>query len=193
METAGRRIAVLIPAVSGGVAAVISFRYTYRLPQGPAAVAAGWAVVVLCFDCFDLSLMIPVPDCRLAARAVAAAEIQAICETQDVSQFGGCRHGTCLAGPVPVCSVRLGKDQAAFARGLAQATQATARPSPQIAFDQTGLPQAEQQEQADHATAQAKYGQDDGLIMRSLALGEFEHAVQGVQTVPIRTAYPPGR
>jgi hypothetical protein len=65
----GRGIAALIPAVFGGLAALISFRYAYALPL-PAAVAAGagWAVVVLCFD---LSLMTAAPDRGRASRAVA--------------------------------------------------------------------------------------------------------------------------
>ncbi len=68
-EMAGRGIAALIPAVFGGLAAVISFRYAYRLPLGAAAAAGvGWAVVVLLFD---LSLMTSAPDHRPAARAAA--------------------------------------------------------------------------------------------------------------------------
>ena len=67
-EMTGRGIAALIPAVFGGLAALISFRYAYRLPLGAAAaVGAGWAVVVLCFD---LSLMTSAPDRRPVARAV---------------------------------------------------------------------------------------------------------------------------
>jgi len=47
-EMTGRGIAVLIPAVFGGLAALISFRYAYGLPLGAAAAAgAGWAAVVL--------------------------------------------------------------------------------------------------------------------------------------------------
>ena len=46
-EMSGRGIAGLIPAVFGGLAAVISFRYAYGLPLGAAAAAApGWAAVV---------------------------------------------------------------------------------------------------------------------------------------------------
>jgi hypothetical protein len=67
-EMTGRGIAVLIPAVFGGLAALISFRYAYGLPLGAAAAAgAGWAAVVLCFD---LSLMTSAPDRRPVARAV---------------------------------------------------------------------------------------------------------------------------
>jgi len=67
-EMTGRGIAALIPAVFGGLAAVISFRYAYRLPLGTAAaVGAGWAVVILLFD---LSLMTSAPDRRPATRAV---------------------------------------------------------------------------------------------------------------------------
>ena len=41
-EMTGRGIAALIPAVFGGLAAIISFRYAYRLPLGAAAtVGAG--------------------------------------------------------------------------------------------------------------------------------------------------------
>ena len=58
----GRGIAALIPALFGGLAALISFRYAYSLPLGAAAAAGvGWAVVVLCFD---LSLMTAAPDRR---------------------------------------------------------------------------------------------------------------------------------
>ena len=67
-EMTGRGIAALIPAVFGGLAALISFRYAYGLPLGAAAAAgAGWAAVVLCFD---LSLMTSAPDRRPVARAV---------------------------------------------------------------------------------------------------------------------------
>jgi hypothetical protein len=67
-EMTGRGIAALIPAVFGGLAAVISFRYAYRLPLGAAAAAGvGWAVVVLLFD---LSLMTSAADRHPAARAV---------------------------------------------------------------------------------------------------------------------------
>ena len=67
-EMTGRGIAALIPAVFGGLAAVISFGYAYRLPPGAAAAAGiGWAVVVLLFD---LSLMTSAPDRHPAARAV---------------------------------------------------------------------------------------------------------------------------
>lgn len=67
-EMTGRGIATLIPAVFGGLAAIISFRYAYRVSAGVAAVAGvGWAVVVLCFD---LSLMMSAPDRRPVARAV---------------------------------------------------------------------------------------------------------------------------
>jgi hypothetical protein len=67
-EMTGRGIAALIPAVFGGLAALISFRYAYSLPLGAAAAAAaGWAIVVLCFD---LSLMTAAPDRRPLARAV---------------------------------------------------------------------------------------------------------------------------
>jgi hypothetical protein len=59
-EMTGRGIAALIPAVFGGLAALICFRYAYALPLATAALAgAGWAVVVLCFD---LSLMTAAPD-----------------------------------------------------------------------------------------------------------------------------------
>ena len=67
-EMTGRGIAALIPAVFGGLAALISFRYAYSLPLGAAAAAgAGWAVVVLCFD---LSLMAAAPDRRRLSRLV---------------------------------------------------------------------------------------------------------------------------
>ena len=67
-EMTGRGIAALIPAVFGGLAALISFRYAYGLPLGAAAAAgAGWAAVVLCFD---LSLMTSAPDRRPVALAV---------------------------------------------------------------------------------------------------------------------------
>jgi len=67
-EMTGRGIAALIPAVFGGLAALISFRYAYGLPLGAApAAGAGWAAVVLCFD---LSLMTSAPDRRPVARAV---------------------------------------------------------------------------------------------------------------------------
>jgi hypothetical protein len=70
-EMTGRGIAALIPAVFGGMAAIISFRYAYRLPLGTAAaVGVGWAVVVLLFD---LSLMKSAPDRHTAARAVTFA------------------------------------------------------------------------------------------------------------------------
>ncbi len=59
-EMTGRGIAALIPAVFGGLAAVISFGYAYQLPPSAAAAAGvGWAVVVLLFD---LSLMTSAPD-----------------------------------------------------------------------------------------------------------------------------------
>ena len=68
-EMTGRGLAALIPAVFGGLAALISFRYAYALPFGVAGAAgAGWAVVVLCFD---LSLMTAAPDRRRVSRAVA--------------------------------------------------------------------------------------------------------------------------
>ena len=67
-EMTGRGIAALIPALFGGLAALISFRYAYSLPLLAAAAAgAGWAVVVLCFD---LSLMTAAPDRRRISRAV---------------------------------------------------------------------------------------------------------------------------
>ena len=67
-EMTGRGVAALIPAVFGGLASIISFRYAYRLPLGAAAaVGVGWAVVVLLFD---LSLMTSAPDRHPAARAV---------------------------------------------------------------------------------------------------------------------------
>ena len=67
-EMSGRGIAALIPAVFGGLAAVISFGYAYQLPPSAAAAAGvGWAVVVLLFD---LSLMTSAPDRHPAARAV---------------------------------------------------------------------------------------------------------------------------
>src|SRR5690348_11028503 len=66
-EMTGRGIAALIPALFGGLAALISFRYAYSLPLPAAAAAgAGWAVVVLCFD---LSLMTTAPDRRRVSRA----------------------------------------------------------------------------------------------------------------------------
>ena len=59
-EMAGRGITTLIPAVFGGLAALISFKYAYLLPLTAAAAAdVGWAAVVLCFD---LSLMTEAPD-----------------------------------------------------------------------------------------------------------------------------------
>jgi len=65
-EMTGRGIAALIPALFGGLAALISFRYAYSLPLPAAAAAgAGWAVVVLCFD---LSLMTAAPDRGRAVR-----------------------------------------------------------------------------------------------------------------------------
>lgn len=67
-EMTGRGVAALIPAVFGGLAALISFRYAYSLPLPAAAVAgAGWAVVVLFFD---LSLMTAAPDRGRASRTV---------------------------------------------------------------------------------------------------------------------------
>jgi hypothetical protein len=45
-----------------------------------------------------------------------------------------------------------------------------------------GLSRAKQQEQADYATAKARYGQDDGLIARWRGLGQLENASQGVRT-----------
>ncbi len=67
-EMTGRGIAALIPAMFGGLAALITFRYAYSVPIGPAAAAgAVWAVVVLCFD---LSLMRAAPDRQLLSRLV---------------------------------------------------------------------------------------------------------------------------
>jgi len=67
-EMTGRGIAALIPAVFGGLAALISFRYAYSLPlAAAAAAAAGWSAVVLCFD---LSLMTAAPDRRGLSRLV---------------------------------------------------------------------------------------------------------------------------
>lgn len=65
-EMVGRGIAAVIPAVFGGLAALIAFRYAYSLPLAAAGAAgAGWAVVVLCFD---LSLMTAPPDRRRLSR-----------------------------------------------------------------------------------------------------------------------------
>jgi Domain of unknown function (DUF4407) len=266
-EMTGRGIAALIPAVFGGLAALISFRYAYALPLGAAAAAgAGWAVIVLCFD---LSLMTAAPDRRPLARAVtfglravvsvlaaftfasaivmfmfakdiavqvakdqqtdlarynrtvivpayagkitayqdtittaesqidqanqtvapwqqkvASAELQVTCEAQGVSQFAGCGQGTGLVGQGSVYAVRLAElhnDQASLARAQAQAAATEARLSPQIASAQAGLTQAKRQEQADYAKAQARYGQNDGLIARWRALGELESAAPGVR------------
>ena len=59
------------------------------------------------------------------------------------------------AGPgIPVRLAELRKDQAALARGQAQATATKARLSPQIASAQTGLTQAKQQEQADYVNGE---------------------------------------
>jgi Domain of unknown function (DUF4407) len=267
-EMTGRGLAALIPAVFGGLAALISFRYAYTLPLGvAAAVGAGWAVVVLCFD---LSLMTAAPDRRPVSRAVtfgsraivsvlaaftfasaivmfmfakdiavqvakdqqtdlarynntvivpahaaeittnhgtittdqaqinqasqtvvswqqkvASAELQVTCEAQGVSQFAGCAEGTALSGQGPVYAVRLAElhnDQAALARAQAQAAATKARLSPQIASAQASLTQAKQQEQADYANAQARYGKDDGLIARWRALSELESASPGIRT-----------
>jgi hypothetical protein len=267
-EMTGRGLATLIPAVFGGLAALISFRYAYSLPLGAAAAAgAGWAVVVLCFD---LSLMTAAPDRRPLARMVtfglraavsvlaaftfasaivmfmfakdiavqvtkdqqtglarynsavivpayaakitadkdtittdqgqinqaaqavadwqqkvASAELQVTCEAQGVSKYAGCAQGTGLTGQGPVYAVRLAElrnDQAALARAQAQARATEARLSPQITSAQAGLTQARQDEQADYAKAQARYGNNDGLIARWRALGELENASPGVRT-----------
>lgn len=266
-EMTGRGIAALIPAVFGGLAALISFRYAYALPLGAAAAAgAGWAVIVLCFD---LSLMTAAPDRRPLARAVtfglraivsvlaaftfasaivmfmfakdiavqvakdqqadlaryystvivpayaakitayqdtittaqsqidkanqtvaswqqrvASAELEVTCEAQGVSQFAGCGQGTGLVGQGSVYTVRLAElhnDQASLARAQAQAAAMAARLSPQIESAQADLTQAKQQEQADYAKAQARYGQNDGLIARWRALAELESASPGVR------------
>jgi Domain of unknown function (DUF4407) len=266
-EMTGRGIAALIPAVFGGLAALISFRYAYALPLGASAAAgAGWAVIVLCFD---LSLMAAAPDRRPLARAVtfglraivsvlaaftfasaivmfmfakdiavqvakdqqtdlarynitvivpayaakitayqdtittaqsqvdkanqtvafwqqkvASAELQVTCEAQGVSEFAGCGQGTGLVGQGSVYAVRLAElhnDQTSLARAQAQAAAIEARLSPQIASAQADLTQAKQQEQADYAKAQARYGQNDGLIARWRALGELESASPGVR------------
>ena len=67
-EMTGRGIAALIPAVFGGLAALISFRYAYSLSLWAAAAAGvGWAMVVLCFD---LSLMTAAPDRQPLSRIV---------------------------------------------------------------------------------------------------------------------------
>jgi hypothetical protein len=64
----GRGLAALIPAVFGGLAALISFRYAYSVPLASAAAAGiGWAAVVLCFD---LSLMRAAPDRDRLSRLV---------------------------------------------------------------------------------------------------------------------------
>jgi hypothetical protein len=267
-EMTGRGIAALIPAVFGGLAALISFRYAYGLPLTAAAAAgAGWAAVVLCFD---LSLMTSAPDRRPVARAVtfglravvsvlaaftfasaivmfmfardigvqvakdqqtnlarynstvivpayagtikadqntiaadqgvigradqavaywqqrvANDELQVTCEAQGVSQFAGCGQGTGLTGQGSVYQVRLTelrKDQAALARAQAQATATKDRLSPQIAAAQTGLSQAKQQEQANYATAKARYAHNDGLIARWRALRELENSSGSVRT-----------
>jgi hypothetical protein len=266
-EMTGRGIAALIPAVFGGLAALISFRYAYALPLGAAVAAgAGWAMVMLCFD---VSLMKAAPDRRPVSRVVtlgcraivsvlaaftfasaivifmyakdiavqvakdqqtnlarynstvivpayaakitadentittdqhqidqanqtvadwqqkvASAELQVTCEAQGVSQFAGCAQGTGLSGQGPVYAVRLAElhnDQAALARAQAQARATNARLSPQVASAQAGFTQAKQQEQADYIKAQARYGEDDGLIVRWLALGELESASPGVR------------
>jgi hypothetical protein len=266
-EMTGRGLAALIPAVFGGLAALISFRYAYALPFGVAAAAgAGWAVVVLCFD---LSLMTAAPDRRPVSRAVtfgsraivsvlaaftfasaivmfmfakdiavqvakdqqtdlalynntvivpaydakiatnrdtistdqgqinqanqavaswqqkvAGAGLQVTCEAQGVNQFAGCAKGTGLSGQGPVYAVRVAElhnDQAALARAQAQAAVIEARLSRQIASAQASLTQAKEQEQADYANAQARYGKDDGLIARWRALGELESASPGVR------------
>jgi hypothetical protein len=67
-EMPGRGIAALIPAVFGGLAAIIACKYAYSLPLAAAAAAgAGWAAVVLCFD---VSLMRAAPDRRSLSRLV---------------------------------------------------------------------------------------------------------------------------
>jgi Domain of unknown function (DUF4407) len=67
-EMTGRGIAALIPAIFGGLAALILFRYAYSLSAAAAATAsAGWAAIVLCFD---LSLMRTAPDGHGLSRLV---------------------------------------------------------------------------------------------------------------------------
>jgi hypothetical protein len=266
-EMSGRGIAALIPAVFGGLAALISFRYAYALPLPVAAAAgAGWALVVLCFD---LSLMTAAPDRRPLSRVVtfgsralvsvlaaftfasaivifmfardiavqeakdqqtdlarynstvivpayaakikadqgtittdqgdisqadqdvaywqqqvANAELQVTCEANGVSQLAGCGLGTGVVGEGPVYAVRLAElhnDQAALTRAQGKATAVKARLSPQIGSAQAALSQAQHGQQADYASAQARYSKDDGLIARWRALGELESASPGVR------------
>ena len=110
----------------------------------------------------------------------ADTELQVTCEAQGVSQFADCGQGTGLTGQGSVYQVRLAElrnDQAALARAQAQATATKARLSPQIASAQTGLSRARQQEQADYATAKARYAEhNDGLIARWRALRELENS-----------------
>ena len=116
---------------------------------------------------------------------VASDELQATCEAQGVSYFAGCGQGTGLVGQGQVYQVRLTElqnDQAALTSAQTQATATRNRLSPQIQSAQADLSQARQQEQADYATAQTRYGQDDGLIARWLALGELERTSSGIRT-----------
>jgi hypothetical protein len=67
-EMTGRGFAALIPAIFGGFAAVVTFRYAYSVPPAAAAVAGvGWALLLLLFD---LSLMTASPSRSWASRLV---------------------------------------------------------------------------------------------------------------------------
>lgn len=105
-EMTGRGIAALIPAVFGGFAVVIAFRYAYALSGGAAAAAgAGWAFVVLCFD---LSLMTAAPGRGRGSR-LATFGLRAIVSVLAALTFAGAIVMFMFAKDI---SVVLKKDQA---------------------------------------------------------------------------------
>lgn len=111
------------------------------------------------------------------SKQVANAKVQVTCEGNGVSKFAGCGNGTGRYGYGPVAAVRaaeLANDQTALTNAKTQATALRAELQPAIDLAKGDLTKQSSNEKADYLAAQARYGQDNGLIARWRALSELE-------------------
>jgi hypothetical protein len=112
-----------------------------------------------------------------AQLAVQNAKTQLTCEGSGVADAAGCGTGTGKFGEGPVYRVRVTELENAEA-GLAQAEAAQkaveGAVGPQLQAAKSGLASLSSEENSDYASAEARYGRDDGLIARWTALNELE-------------------
>jgi len=112
-----------------------------------------------------------------AQQSVQTAMVQLTCEGQGINDTAGCGAGTGKYGQGPVYQVRLTElenAQANLTEAEAAEKSVDTEVGPQLQAAKSDLANLNSEEKSDYASAEVRYGHDDGLIARWTALNELE-------------------